>query len=42
MQVWRYCFDKVREKIKDFELAEETVDPYSIEALSHIEENHAC
>jgi len=42
IQVWRYGFDKVRGEIKDCELVEETVDPYSIEGLSHIEKNRAC
>jgi hypothetical protein len=42
IQVGKYGFHKARRKIKDCYFVEETVDPYSIEGLSHIEENRAC
>ena len=41
IQVGRYGFEKVRGKVKDRQVVDETVDPYSIEGLGHIEENRA-
>jgi hypothetical protein len=41
MQIGRDGFDKVREEIKNCYLVEETVDPYSIKGLSHIQKNKA-
>jgi len=41
-QVCKYGLDRVRGKTKDIESVEETVDPYSIRGLSHIEENRTC
>jgi len=42
MQIGRYGFGKVRGEINDCYVVEETVDPYSILGLKHIQENRAC
>jgi hypothetical protein len=38
----RIRFEEVQGEVKGCEFVEETIDPYSVEDLKHIQENYAC